>query len=302
MTDPAAAKVPHWRIAPGRALTLDRPRVMAILNLTPDSFFDGGSYPTLDGALRAAADAAQAGADILDIGGESSRPGAVRIPPDEQLRRTLPLIGAIRRAPAPLSSIPISIDTTDASVARAALDAGADAINDISAGTEDPGMLSLAAERSAGLILMHRLRPPPQDSYSDQYSTPPTYTDVVAEVTQFLTARVAAAMTAGVHPSAIVLDPGLGFGKTVEQNLELIRRTPELVRLGFPILSAASRKSFVGRAAGLSASAPADRLAASIAVSVTHYLAGASIFRVHDVAAQVQALRAAAALGRSAGS
>jgi len=299
MTTPPPAIPLLWFAGPNKTLRLDRPRVMAILNLTPDSFFDGGLYPTLDHALRAADRAVLDGADLLDIGGESTRPGAPRTDPDEQLRRVLPLIRAIRTAAEPLSSIPISIDTTRVEVARAALDAGADAINDISGGTDDPDILPLAAQRSAGIVLMHRLVPPPQDSYSDRYAEPPAYNDVVGDVGGFLAGRAAAAVDAGIRAGAIVLDPGLGFGKTVEQNLDLIRRTPELVRLGYPILSAASRKSFVGRAAGLGTSTPKDRLPASIALSVAHYLAGASIFRVHDVAPQVQALRAAAALGRS---
>lgn len=285
-----------WRAGPNKVLTTDRPRIIAILNLTPDSFFDGGSFPNLASVVAAAARAAADGADMLDLGAESTRPGAQRIDPDEQIRRLLPALRAIRSGPAPLPDIPISIDTTRAEVARAALDAGADAINDVSAGTEDPDILALAAQRTAGLILMHRLLPPDRDSFSDRYQNPPRYDDLLAEVAAFLSARASAAMNAGVPRESIMLDPGLGFGKTVEQNLELVRRTSELAALGYPILSAASRKSFVGRAAGLQTSSPADRLAGSIAITLAHHAAGASFFRVHDVAPQAQALRAAAAV------
>lgn len=280
----------HFR---SRALTLDRPRVMAILNLTPDSFYDGGSLPTIDTALAAATHAVNAGADLLDVGGESTRPGAQRINVEDQIARVIPAIRAIRGR----LNIPISIDTTLSAVASAAIDAGADIINDVSAGTEDPAMLPLAARTRAGLILMHRLAPPGSDSYSDRYTAPPTYTDVVLEVRTFLEARAAAAIAAGTPRESIVLDPGLGFGKTVEQNLDLIRRTPELAATGFPVLSALSRKSFVGRAAGLAESTPAQRLAPTLALSLAHRAAGAAIFRVHDAPEHIQAFRAFAALG-----
>lgn len=271
---------------------------MAILNVTPDSFHDGGMLTDPGAALDAARQAADAGADILDIGGESTRPGAGRVSAREQLRRVLPLIEAIRREPGPLGRIPVSIDTTLAEVARAALDAGADAINDVSGAMEDPDMLALAGARGAGLVLMHRLLPPEQDSYSDRYEKPPVYDDVVRVVRAFLRDRASAAQSAGVASASIVLDPGLGFGKTVEQNLEIIRRTRELASLGFPILSGLSRKSFTGRAAGLVESDPGRRLSPTLALSALHLAAGASIFRVHDVPEHVEALRAAeAALG-----
>lgn len=285
---------PHtWRVSRLRTLPLDRPRIIAIFNLTPDSFFDGGQLKTVDDAVAAARQAVQEGAAMLDIGGESTRPGAARVDAQEQMRRTIPVISAIRGAGGPLGDIPISIDTTLAAVADAALRAGADAINDVSAARDDPDILPLAARHSAGLMLMHRLVPPEADRYSDRYDQPPRYTDVVAEVREFLAARADAALRAGIAREQIVLDPGLGFGKSVEQNLELIRRTSELCSLGYPILSAASRKSFVGRAMGLGESRPSDRLAGSIALSITHYFAGARLFRVHDVRPQAQALHAA---------
>lgn len=267
---------------------------MAILNITPDSFFDGGTLTDPGSAAAAAARAVDEGADILDVGGESTRPGSARVDADEQSRRVVPAIAAIRRAGGALAAVPISVDTTRAEVARAALDAGADAINDVSAGTDDDDMLALAARRGAGLVLMHRLRPPDGDSYSDRYACPPDYTregGVVEVVRAFLAARAAGAIAAGVDRAAIALDPGLGFGKTVEQNLELIRRTGELAALGFPIVSGISRKSFTGAWAGLKDSTPAGRLAPSIALALEHRRAGAAVFRVHDVVAHAAALR-----------
>jgi dihydropteroate synthase len=266
---------------------------MAILNLTPDSFSDGGKLTTPDAARDAAARAVAEGADMLDLGAESTRPGAARVAAEEQIRRLVSSLRAIRAA---LPNVPISIDTTLAAVARAALDAGADAVNDVSACLEDPSMLPLAAERRAGLILMHRLRPPGEDSYSDRYADAPRYADVTEEVSAFLASRAHAAVAAGVQRDAVVLDPGLGFGKSVEQNLLLLRETPRLLQLNYPILSALSRKSFVGRVALQRESDPGERVAATIALSVAHYLAGARVFRVHDVAPHVQALRAISAL------
>lgn len=292
-----------WRLANGRIVALDRPRLMAILNITPNSFYDGGVLTDAGAALAAAERAVAEGADLLDIGGESTHPGAARVEAAEQIRRVAPVIEAIRRAPGAVAEIPISVDTTLAPVARAALDAGADAINDVASGQEDAAMLPLAAARGAGIVLMHRLAPPDRDRYSDRYERPPEYADVMASVREFLADRTAAALEAGCEPDRIVLDPGLGFGKTVEQNLELIRRTGELTRLPprpglpegpWPVLSALSRKSFVGRAGGLEGSEPAERLAPTLGLSLMQWLAGACLFRVHDVAAHRQALAAAA--------
>lgn len=289
---------PAWRASGSRSISLDQPAILGILNVTPDSFSDGGAYPTPEVALHAAAEMVAQGAHGLDIGGESTRPGSARVDADEQARRVLPVIRLIRKDRAFERTV-VSIDTTLASVARAALDAGADAINDVSAGTDDPEMLSLAASRGAGIILMHRLYRPERDSYSDRYAAPPDYgpAGAVAVVKQHLVDRRRAAVQAGVHADSIVLDPGLGFGKTVEQNLELIRGTRELAALGSPILSALSRKSFVARAGGLAAdSDPRQRLAPTLALSVLHKRAGAAIFRVHDVRPHRAALAAAAAV------
>lgn len=230
------------------------------------------------------------GACIIDIGGESTRPGAARVDVSEQLRRVLPVIEAIRKQ----SDVLISIDTTSSEVARAALGAGANIINDVSAGSDDEQMFEFASQCGCGMILMHRLRAPADDSYSDKYDAPPKYEDVVLTVRAFLEQRAATAQQAGIDRRSIVIDPGLGFGKTVAQNYELIRRTNVLLAAGYPILSAASRKSFISKATG--ESDPSRRLAGSIAVSVAHYLAGVRLFRVHDVAAHYQALAVASAM------
>ncbi len=276
-------------MAHGRSLTLDRPRLMAILNVTPDSFADGGRFTSPADVADAARRAVDAGADMLDVGGESTRPGAQRVGADEQIGRVVPAIEAVRRAGI---EAPISVDTTLAAVAVAALDAGADAVNDVSAGTEDPGMLAACARCGAGVVLMHRLAPPTADSYSDKYDEAPVYGDVVAGVRAYLEQRLRAAVSAGIDAGRVVLDPGLGFGKTVDQNLELISRTGELLTLGRPVLSALSRKSFVGRAGLGRDSSPGERLAGTLALSVVHQLAGARLFRVHDVGEHAEALRA----------
>lgn len=293
MTDHA----PIWQLSPARAIHLDRPRLFAILNLTPDSFADGGRLPTPAHARDAALRARDQGADGLDLGAESTRPGAARVDADEQRRRLIPAIEAIRAGGIDL---PITADTTLAPVARAALDAGADAINDVSAGTEDDAMLGLAAERSCGIVLMHRLAPPPDDRYSDAYRTEPDYPGgVVAQVATFLEARLGAARGAGIGRDAVLLDPGLGFGKSVEQNLDLIRATPDLLAVGRPVMSALSRKSFVGRVGLGRDSSPNERLHASLALSCLHLAGGARVFRVHDTAEHRQALDAAWALIRT---
>lgn len=287
-----------WRINPQRAIVLDRPFLMGILNATPDSFSDGGRYDRAEAALEHARRMVGEGADLLDIGGESTRPGAQRVGAEEQIRRVAPVIGAIRAAGI---GLPISVDTTLASVARAALEAGADIINDVSAASEDPEMLSLAASTGCGLILMHRERPPESDRYSDQYQRAPVAGSVAGRVMESLDARLAAASARGVVGEAIVLDPGLGFGKDVGQNLELINATPRLLGLGRPVLSALSRKSFVGRVSLGRDSEPSERLEGTLALSVLHLRLGARVLRVHDVGAHRSAVDAAWALVRLRG-
>lgn len=276
----------RWRIAPGFELDLCAPQMMGILNVTPDSFSDGGQFICVDDAVRQAEYMMGQGAAIIDVGGESTRPGAERIGVNEQVRRVVPVIESIRTR----TDIPISIDTTLAGVANAALDAGATIINDVSAGLEDDAMLELAADRACGIVLMHRLCPPDQDLWSDQYTTDPDYGgDVVGSVRSWLLGRADAATQAGIHPAAICLDPGLGFGKSVAQNWQLIAHTGALLEMGYPILVAASRKSFIG--AVTNAATPADRLQGSLAVTAFQAAAGARLFRVHDVGPHVQAAK-----------
>lgn len=282
-----------WRISDDRVLSLDEPRLIGVLNATPDSFSDGGMYPSIDAQMGAALRFVEEGAEIIDIGGESTRPGAARVGEAEQIDRTIPVIEELRLC----SDVLISIDTTRSVVARAALEAGANIINDQSAGLEDDRMLPLAAARGCGLILMHRLAPPPEDSYSHQYEQEPEYADVVATVREFLLGRCIAAETAGVPREALVIDPGLGFGKSVEQNYRLIARSAELLATGYPVLGAASRKSFIGAVSGVEL--PRDRLIGSVAAGVAQYLAGVRLFRVHDVAAHRQALAVTSAVVRA---
>jgi dihydropteroate synthase len=267
---------------------------MAILNATPDSFYAGSRGPTVETAVLAA----RSGAAVLDVGAESTRPGAEPVSADEQVRRAVPLIEAIRRLD---GRVAITIDTTSSVVAAAALDAGADAINDVSAGRDDPAMLALAGERRCGIVLMHRLAAPTRDKYSDRYAgEEPEYGEVVADVREFLRERADAAIAAGVAREGIIVDPGLGFGKTVEQNMELIRRTGEIASLGYPVLSGLSRKSFVGRVSLGRDSTPEERLDGTLALSAAHLRSGASILRVHDVAPHVELLRALTAMGPQA--
>lgn len=287
-----------WLIGGGRAFDLRTPAVMAILNVTPDSFSDGGQLSSIDDVVRRATTALEEGADILDVGGESTRPGAEPVGAVEQIRRVVPAIEAI------LNEHPwavVSVDTTLAEVAGAAISAGAAIVNDVSACEDDINMRPVIADRKVGCVLMHRVRRPNRDTYSDRYDRPLIGTDPLFRVRWDLHGLFEAAIDTGVTREHIVVDPGLGFGKTVEQNLELIRRTDEL-RAAFdrPVLSGLSRKSFVGRATLRRDSDPWEREAGSVALTALHRTAGASVFRVHDVPQAVQALRAADALHQTA--
>lgn len=274
----------RWPLAGDRWLDLGpRTRVMAILNITPDSFSDGGRLLTPE-QVQARGDALVAeGADLLDIGGESTRPGSAPVSEAEELARVLPVI----RALSPLG-LPISIDTRNAEVARQAVEAGAVIINDVSGLRHDPAMAATAAALGVGLILMHS-RATPRDMQAD-----PRYDDLPGEVTAELQAACRVAEAAGVAPERIVLDPGLGFAKTADHNLELLQGLPELARaLGKPLLVGASRKSFIGRVLELGVD---DRLEGSLAVAVAAALGGAQIVRAHDVRATVRAVRMADAI------
>jgi len=286
-----------WCVSPTRSIALEEPVLIAVLNVTPDSFSDGGAYPTASRAVEAALRMIEEGASIIDIGGESTRPGAAPVRASEQIARTMPVIRALR-ARVSASEALLSIDTTRSVVAAAALDSGADIINDVSAGRDDEAMLPLAAGRQCGLILMHRRLTPGHDVLSHQYAEAPDYSgDVCGVVRAFLLERAMAAIKAGVHRDAIVIDPGFGFGKSVQQNLELASVLGELQREGFAVLSAVSRKSFVGTISGVEQ--PSQRVAGTLAFSVLHAAQGVRLFRVHDVAVHRQGLAVAGAMARA---
>ncbi len=282
----------RWSIGGSRVLSWEPglPLVMAIVNVTPDSFSDGGAHATPDAAFEFARECVAAGAAILDVGGESTRPGAASVSADEEVARVVPVIERLRA----LEGVTISVDTTKVAVARAALDAGATIVNDVSAGEGNPAMFALVAERQCGYALMHRMRLPAEDSYSDRYVQPPMDGDVVTTVREALAMRVRAAVEAGIDPSRIAVDPGLGFGKTVEQNIELMARLDEIVALGHPVLVSASRKSFLGAIAGEPNPARLDAASATAAVAMA--ARGAGIVRAHDVSGHLGALKVAFAL------
>jgi dihydropteroate synthase len=258
-------------------------RIMGILNVTPDSFSDGGRYLDAAAAIEHGLMLAAEGAAIIDVGGESTRPGAVAVETAEELRRVVPVIEGLVAARVDAA---ISIDTSKLEVARAALDAGATFVNDVTAFRAAPGMAALVAARGAECALTHMQGEPRTMQHQ------PRYDDVVGEVREFLAARIAVALAAGIERERIVVDPGIGFGKTVAHNLELLDRLGELAVLGQPILIGTSRKSFLGALAGRRES---DRLAGTIATNVIALLRGASVFRVHDVGPVHDALEVAAA-------
>ena len=259
-------------------------RIMGVINVTPVSFSDGGRY--LDGAAAVAhgLELEAEGAAILDVGGESTRPGAAPVPESQELRRVIPVIEGLIAGG---SRAQISIDTSKAGVAVRALNAGASLVNDVTALRADPKMAGVVADAGAECCLMHMLGDPRTMQRN------PSYADVVLDVRSFLEERMAFAASAGIAVERIMLDPGIGFGKTVEHNLELLRRLDELVALGRPVVIGTSRKSFLGRLTGREA--PDDRVAATVATNVLAYERGARVFRVHDVAPVRDALTVTAA-------
>jgi dihydropteroate synthase len=268
-----------WKLPRATVDLSVRALVMGVVNVTPDSFSDGGNFPDPDSAVDHALALVADGAEILDIGGESTRPGAAAVGEDEELRRVLPVITRLR----PRTSAWISIDTSKAAVARAAMAAGADIINDVTALRGDPAMAEVARETRAGVVLMH-MQGDPRTMQQN-----PAYTDVVTEVGDFLRQRLAAALRCGMAEESIVLDPGIGFGKTPAHNLALLRATPEFTLIGRPILGGVSRKSFLswlGEAPAL-----ADRHWPGVAVTSYCRELGARIFRVHDAKPHHEALR-----------
>jgi len=259
-----------------------RPLIMGVLNVTPDSFSDGGKFLGVEQAVNHAREMARAGADIIDVGGESTRPGATPVTVDEELRRVMPVVEQ-------LTDLLVSVDTTKAAVAEKALAAGARIVNDISALRFEPRMVNVVREAGAGLVLMHMQGTPQTMQQAPQYN------DVVVEVRAFLAERIAFAEAQGLKKSQIAVDPGIGFGKTVEQNLQLLARLDELTSLGCPVLVGPSRKSFIGKVLAPLETGPMrdsdDRLWGTVAIvawAVTH---GARIVRVHDVAEMADVVR-----------
>jgi len=275
-----------WQVtreAPGGAgecgVSGSSPRLMGILNVTPDSFSDGGEFFSVESALEHALALLDEGAEILDVGGESTRPGAEPVPQEEEQRRVLPAIRAVLDA---RPGTKISVDTYHAQTAEAALEEGASIVNDVTALRGDERMASVVAGAGCEVVLMHMLGEP------RTMQRDPRYEDVVREVRDFLRERVDYAVGCGIDPGRIILDPGIGFGKTVEHNLELLRRLDEICELGFPVLVGTSRKRFIGTITGVQT--PKERLFGTVATTVLAYERGASIFRVHDVRANREAL------------
>jgi len=270
-----------------KTLDLTHPLVMGVLNVTPDSFSDAGRFASPDEAVQHGLRLAAEGAALIDVGGESTRPGARPVTAEEELRRVLPVIEQLRRA----TTAVISIDTSKPEVMRAAASAGAGFINDVRA-LREPGALEAAAASGCGLCLMHMQGEP------RTMQVAPHYRDVVGEVRAFLAARVAACRDAGIDAARITIDPGFGFGKSLEHNLTLLRHLPELAADGPPVLVGLSRKSTVGKLTGRE---PGERVYGSVALAVIAALKGAHIIRAHDVAATVDALKVAAAVAGQGG-
>jgi dihydropteroate synthase len=286
---PLNASLPVWQVRQQQFHWGSRTYVMGILNITPDSFSDGGQFTTLDAALAQAQSLIAAGADIVDIGGQSTRPQAEAIPLEAELERVVPIVQAVRL----ISPVPISVDTTRAAVARAAIAAGADIINDISGATYDPEMLPTAAELQVPIVLMH-IRGTPQTMMQQT-----DYQDLVGEILAFLQQRIDSAIAAGVAPERIAIDPGIGFAKTYAQNLELLRRLSEFKALGCPILVGTSRKSFIGHL--LNQPDPKQRLWGTAATVCASVVGGADIVRVHDVREMREVCEVADAIWRRRG-
>lgn len=263
-----------------------RTYIMGILNITPDSFSDGGDFYNLDTALQQAHKLVKDGADIIDIGGQSTRPGAMEISLEEELNRVIPVIKAVRKD----FSIPISVDTTRAEVAKVAVEAGADFVNDISGATFDRLMLSVVSDLKVPIILMHiRGTPQTMQNFTD-------YQDLIGEIYQYFEARIEAALALGIEKSHIILDPGIGFAKNYEQNLELLKQLKEFTKLNYPILIGTSRKSFIGQI--LKQPNPKQRVWGTAATCCAAIANGADLIRVHDVAQMYEICQVADAIWR----
>jgi len=271
MLNPNIAPSPAALKARERLIPLDAgPLIMGVLNVTPDSFSDGGRYLDPDAAVAHAVAMAEQGADLIDIGAESTRPGSDPVDEKEEIRRLIPVVGAVCRK----VSVPVSVDTTKAAVARKALDAGAAIVNDISALRFDPLMKAVVAETGAGLVLMHMQGTPKTMQQA------PSYRDVIEEIRQFFVERIRAALEAGIGAEQILLDPGIGFGKNLAHNLSVLAHLDALVALGYPILVGVSRKAFIGQVLDRPGDERVMATAAAVAVAI---LRGARVVRVHDV-------------------
>lgn len=292
-TQPTQHQLTPWQFETDRWHWGDRTYVMGVLNVTPDSFSDGGEHHALGAALHHAHAMVAQGADVIDVGGQSTRPNAETVSVEVELERTIPVILALRQGALgfPPLTVPISIDTTHATVAREAIAVGADIVNDVSAATYDARMLATVAELEVPIILMH-LRGTPQTM---QQLT--DYADVVTEVRDYLAARVTAAAAAGIPRSHIVIDPGIGFAKVLEHNLALLRRLPELRAIGCPILVGPSRKRFIGTI--LDQPDPKLRVWGTGAACAAAIAGGADLVRVHDVAQMVDVCRVSDAIWRN---
>lgn len=277
-----------WRCRDRLLAFRARPLLMGILNVTPDSFSDGGCYATFERAVAHARTLISEGADIIDVGGESTRPGAAAVSVQAELDRVVPVIDAIRQA----SDVPLSVDTSKAAVAEAALEAGADIVNDVTAGDGDAAMLPLAARYGCGLVLMHMQGTP------SKMQANPHYEDVVGEVETFLSDRALAAMAAGVPRACLMVDPGIGFGKTVAHNLALLAATRRLANGAFPVLVGLSRKRFL---AAMTGRPVGQRLSGSLAALAYCAANRAAVMRVHDVAASRDAVEVVSAIRAAEG-
>ncbi len=276
-------------LADGRFLYLDHPLIMGILNVTPDSFSNGGKYDEIDSAIARAGEIIDEGADIIDVGGESARPGSAPVALQDELERVIPIIKKIRD----ISDIPISIDTTKAKVARQAIDAGAGIINDISALKFDPDMIDVVSESHSPVILMHMLGEPKTMQHD------PFYKNCINEIMQFFSERMHYCLNRGISKHQIILDPGIGFGKRLTDNLALINRIGEFKTFGCPVMIGASRKSFISMISGVDKH-PESRIGGSIVAALRSIANGADIIRVHDVAETIEAIKISEAFERGA--
>lgn len=273
-------------LARGRELRCDAPLIMGIVNVTPDSFYDGGRYAETDAAVTHALELVDQGADMLDIGAESTRPGAAPVPEEDEIRRLLPVVEQLARR----VTVPLSVDTTKSGVARLALDAGASIINDVSALRFDPEMAQVVARSGAGVVLMHMQGTP------ETMQRAPHYDDVVGEIKEFFRERIRVASRAGIAESQIVLDPGFGFGKLLLHNLDILAQLSSFATLNRPLLVGLSRKGFIGQILNRPVAQREWGTAAAVALAVDR---GASILRVHDVAMMADVVKVATALRAS---